>query len=302
MVKMENVTECEFGRGALVLAKVPTQRYWPALVEKCDSEEDANFGSWFVESSQMIWCAFVDTYKSKWVHASLVKKFTERSSSYSLRRSNPDMKRKLGIAIEKAIAMEKANSREKGRKVQLHAKGDCGSGGTQTGEDVGEDADGGEQGPQGGALEAEGSDHAQVSEEDGVEGGGGEQKYRAVPLLDDLVLAKSGRYPYWPAVVSKYSEEEKKWKNRWLLFGASRKSVRVWCSFVGDTTGRWVTAGRIRGFDPHFVDRDAMHCDSQMRAMLRNAMKEATRMHRAKRRLKMALPPPHKRARCEAPF
>lgn len=327
--------ECEFSKGELVLAKVPTQRFWPARVEKCDKEDEFHADKWFVERTQMLWCVFVDTYESKWVHGSQVKKFTERTIGYSMRRSLPEMKRKLQIAVDKALGKHTENENNSssskdqavdatfcGRDVEAEKRGDdvvmvdteiqnqdgnnvdtfweakelrCAE--TTSNESADRCRSVKKDGNANYVQEsAEHNDYA--SDEDGIglkknaklHSRRVKQAYPSFPLLDDLVLAKTGRYPYWPAVVSKCMEDETKWKNRWLLFHTDRDSVLVWCSFVGDISGSWVAPRHIRAFDPEFVCTQSPNRNSRLYTLLRESMKEATRMYRTKRRLKIALP------------
>lgn len=364
-VKMEERSEYELGD--LVLAKVHRRPYWPALVQKCHTPGDAHVGEWRVEQDGLLWCVFLDSYASAWVHVNSVKKFTEREAECSLARTRIDAKRRLKSSIEKALAMQEVPASRKlvttvappyavapmlsddersnrdqdmneettttigvQHGVRVGENGDADSdadsdreeksegvvnaAARETNDDKTEEDDGaaknaggGEDGnteQKGESTDEDDYDYGEDEEDDKGDGDGdGEnvdtrtrasekRSVNSIPLLDDLVLAKTGTYPYWPAVVAKCISEKKKWNNRWVLFRTQRKPVRVWCSFVGDSTGSWVPPYRIRPFLPDFLDSQPVKPNSRLYADLQDAMKEATRIHRAKHRLKLALPLP----------
>lgn len=244
-----------YALGDLVLAKVQRRPFWPALIQKCHLSGDSNIGEWHIDQpNAQLWCVFLDSFASQWVEVKAVKKFVQKDAEYSLARTKPEMKKRLSEAIEKAVLMQA---------------------------DTPEPALDGPPAPYATPPAPLSSSSEEEMDESHMQ--------HTIPLLDDLVLAKTGTYPYWPAVVAKCISEKKKWNNRWLLFATDRKPVRVWCSFVGDSTGSWVPAFRIRPFVPDFLD--STKPKSRLHDELRKAMEEATRMHRAKRRLKVPAPP-----------
>ena len=306
----------------IVLARGNRMPFWPARVRKCAISTDANRGEWRMESEggiTYLWCDFIELSSCSWVSTDHIKAFSMTHAEYSQRRCRlPSTKRRLASAIEKTrvelglapildeppllatLADRRADVESDVDMMPAHAANDDGDVDMEVEIDV-QNKTVKEQEDRHGksvpdALKDDGAASARMMAPPLEHNASAKiiPVRQTIPLPGELVLAKTGTYPFWPAIVTKCVSDKKKWNGKWVL-ASSRgdKPLRLWCAFVGDSTGGWVPVERIQQYTPT-VARDLL---SKPKSSLYEdhckAVSLADEIHRTKRRLKV---PPRRHA------
>ena len=283
----------------VVLARVNRHPFWPAYIRKCSNPDDNNHGRWRIPSpnrdTSLLWCDFIDSASSCWVSTDHIKAFSMNHADYTLRRCRvPRTKQRLGIAIEKTRTildlppLPIAPSTSSPLVDKQDSENDVIMGPASTANKNDDDAEM--------RLEKVASTRALpkpalVTSSEGNTSLEMNPARKSIPIPGDLVLAKIGNYPFWPAHVQKCVSDRPRWNAKWVIVNSKNdKSLRLWCSFIGDNTGGWVPVERIQPYNPEEANKLLSKRKSSLHDMHRKAVSEANELHRTKRRLKLPLP------------
>jgi len=90
--------------------------------------------------------------------------------------------------------------------------------------------------------------------------------------LGDLVMAKLGGHPYWPAEIRKCHQQAHYLK--WKLANPDR----LWCHFIDDESGNWVDVVNVRKYQPRIIRRWKMRVGPYVKSQAA-AIKQATEIY-----------------------